>query len=121
MRQSAGAADLIVSRAGATSIAEISHWKKPSILIPIPESVSHDQRSNAYAYARTGAAEVLEEENITTHLLLSEIHRIMGDPALAKSMGEKGAAFGSIDAAKVIANELITIALSHEPAVTAAQ
>ena len=42
------------SRAGATAITEIALWKKPAILIPIPESISHDQRTNAYAYARTG-------------------------------------------------------------------
>src|SRR3989344_3944879 len=54
LRRAAGAADVIVSRAGASTIAEIGLWKKPAILIPIPESVSHDQRSNAYSYARTG-------------------------------------------------------------------
>jgi UDP-N-acetylglucosamine--N-acetylmuramyl-(pentapeptide) pyrophosphoryl-undecaprenol N-acetylglucosamine transferase len=67
LQRASGAADVIVSRAGANSIAEIGLWKKPSIIIPIPESVSHDQRSNAYAYARTGAAIVIEEENLTPH------------------------------------------------------
>ena len=114
MRQSATAADLIVSRAGSTSITEIALWKKPAILIPIPEKVSHDQRTNAYAYAHTGAAIVLEEENMTPHVLLSEIRRIAGDPALAKSMGAKGSSFGNPDAAKIIAQELLAIGLSHD-------
>ena len=77
LQRAAGVADIVVSRAGANSIAEIGLWKKPAILIPIPESVSHDQRSNAYAYARTGAAIVIEEENLTPHLLTSEIQRII--------------------------------------------
>ena len=78
---------MVVSRAGANSIAEISLWGKPAILIPIPESVSHDQRTNAYSYAHTGAAIVLEEENLTPHLFVSEIKRIMSDSELEKRMG----------------------------------
>ena len=73
LQRAAGIADLVVSRAGASSIAEIGLWKKPSIIIPIPESVSHDQRSNAYAYAHTGAAVVMEEENLSPNILASEI------------------------------------------------
>jgi UDP-N-acetylglucosamine--N-acetylmuramyl-(pentapeptide) pyrophosphoryl-undecaprenol N-acetylglucosamine transferase len=114
MRQAAGAADLIVSRAGSSSINEISFWKKPAILIPIPESVSHDQRTNAYAYAHTGAAVVLEEENMTPHVLASEIHRITSDPALSQQMAERGSTFSSKDAARVIAEELVSIGLSHD-------
>ncbi|MBA3789060.1 UDP-N-acetylglucosamine--N-acetylmuramyl-(pentapeptide) pyrophosphoryl-undecaprenol N-acetylglucosamine transferase [Patescibacteria group bacterium] len=114
LREAAGAADLIVSRAGSSSINEISFWKKPAILIPIPESISHDQRTNAYSYAHTGAAVVLEEENMTPHLLVSEIRRITSDPALAKNMGEKGSSFANLDAARIIAEELIAISLSHE-------
>lgn len=114
LQRSAGVADIIVSRAGANSIAEIGLWKKPAILIPIPESVSHDQRSNAYSYARTGAAIVLEEENLAPHLLVSEIERILHDPELAKRMGASASGFTDPDAARIIANEMLTIALSHE-------
>lgn len=115
MRRGAGAADLVVSRAGITSIAEIALWKKPAILIPIPESISHDQRMNAYAYARTGAAIVLEQGNLTPNLLVSEVRRLLGDVALRKDMSEKSSAFASMDAAKIIAEEIISIGLSHEP------
>ncbi len=114
LRQAASAADLIVSRAGSSAINEISVWKKPAILVPIPEAVSHDQRTNAYAYARTGAAVVLEEENMTPHVLASEIRRITADKELSKSMSEKGALFSSYDTARVIAEELLTIGLSHD-------
>jgi UDP-N-acetylglucosamine--N-acetylmuramyl-(pentapeptide) pyrophosphoryl-undecaprenol N-acetylglucosamine transferase len=114
MAQAAGAADLIVSRAGSGTINEISFWKKPAILIPIPEGVSHDQRTNAYSYAHSGGAVVLEEGNLTPHVLVSEIHRIVSDPALAQSMGRKGSTFANADAANIIAEELISIGLSHE-------
>ena len=115
MRRAAGACDLIVSRAGMTTVAEIALWKKPSILIPIPESVSHDQRMNAYAYAHTGAAAVIEEQNLTPHLLVSEVRRILADATLRATMSEKSSLFANADAGKIIAEELITLGLSHEP------
>jgi UDP-N-acetylglucosamine--N-acetylmuramyl-(pentapeptide) pyrophosphoryl-undecaprenol N-acetylglucosamine transferase len=123
IRRAAGAADVIISRAGATAIAEISLWKKPAILVPIPETVSHDQRANAYAYAHTGAAVVLEEGNMTPHVLASEARRIATDTPLARSMAEKGALFMPADAARLIAEEAIRIALTHEdkPQVTETQ
>ncbi len=114
LQRAAGVADVIVSRAGATTIAEIGLWKKPSILIPIGESVSHDQKSNAYAYARTGAAVVLEEDNLTPHLLTSEIQRIITDKNLAERMGAAAAGFTDPDAARVLAGAVLDIALSHE-------
>jgi len=114
MRRAAGAADLVISRAGMTAIAEIALWKKPSILIPIPEAVSHDQRTNAYAYSRTGAATVLEEGNLTGHILLSEAHRILTNPDIAADMVDKTTAFANADAGKVIAEEILQIGLSHE-------
>jgi UDP-N-acetylglucosamine--N-acetylmuramyl-(pentapeptide) pyrophosphoryl-undecaprenol N-acetylglucosamine transferase len=114
MQRSAGAADVIVSRAGANSIAEIGLWKKPAILIPIPESISHDQRMNAYAYARTGAAIVLEEGNLTPHLFVAEIQRIVRDHDLAKRMSAAAEGFTDPDAARVLAHAVLTLALPHE-------
>ena len=114
LQRAAGVADVIVSRAGANSIAEIGFWKKPVILIPIPESVSHDQRSNAYAYAGTGAAVVIEEENLTPHLLASEIRRIIDTPELKKRMSTAAEGFTDPDAARILAREVLAIALSHE-------
>ena len=51
------AAAIVISRAGSTTIFETALHGKPSILIPIPENVSHDQRTNAYAYARDVSGE----------------------------------------------------------------
>ncbi len=115
IRRAAGACDVVISRAGATAITEISLWKKPAILIPIPESVSHDQRANAYAYAHTGAAVVLEENNMTPHVFASEARRLATDRATASIMSEHAAGFANPKAASLIANELVKISLSHEP------
>lgn len=115
LREAAGAASVVVSRAGSTAITEISLWGKPAILIPIPESVSHDQRTNAYAYAHTGAAVVLEEENLTPNILSSEIRRISSDPSMMQRMAEHSRGFANPQAARLIAQELLRICLSHLP------
>lgn len=116
LQRAAGIADLIVSRAGSGSIAEIGYWKKPAVLIPIPEAISHDQRSNAYAYARTGAAVVIEEENLTPHVIASEAKRLVEDKALAEKMSKAAAGFTDPDAARILASAVLAIALKHEGA-----
>ena len=107
-------AALIVSRAGSGAIAECALFGKPAILIPIPEDISHDQRENAYAYARTGAAVVMEEQNLTPSLLAAQIARILGDRALVAKMQQAAAAFAPRDAAEKIATLLIDIGYEHE-------
>lgn len=113
MRMSAGAANLIISRAGST-IFEIAAWGVPSIIIPIPESISHDQTKNAFAYARSGAAVVIDQENLRTGVLLSEIDRILSHEELRRSMSQAARSFSRVDAAKTIANALIDVCLAHE-------
>lgn len=107
------AASIVISRAGSTTLFEIAAHGKPAIIIPIPESISHDQRSNAYAYARTGAAAVLEEKNLTKHLLIEEINSIMSNVTKQQQMGAAAAAFVQPDAAKKIADILIAIGNEH--------
>ncbi len=114
LRSAVGCADLIISRAGSGSIFEIACWNKPSVLVPIPEEVSRDQRKNAYAYARTGATQVIEQHNFTPHVLVAEVRRIMSDSALLAKMVEGAKSFAKPDAAHAIAEELVKIMLEHE-------
>jgi UDP-N-acetylglucosamine--N-acetylmuramyl-(pentapeptide) pyrophosphoryl-undecaprenol N-acetylglucosamine transferase len=114
MRLASGVADLVVSRAGSGSIFEIAMWEVPAILIPIPESVSRDQRENAYAYARAGGAEVIEQHNCTPHLLTAEIDRIFNDLELMQNMRDGARRFKKPEAGRVIAQEILRIALEHE-------
>lgn len=113
MHLAQSAAALIISRAGTGTIFEIASKGKPSIIIPIPEDVSHDQRTNAYAYARSGAASVLEEANLTDGLLTAEITRIMSDTNAYQSMSAAAKQFAGADAAQTIADTLIGIANEH--------
>jgi UDP-N-acetylglucosamine--N-acetylmuramyl-(pentapeptide) pyrophosphoryl-undecaprenol N-acetylglucosamine transferase len=106
-------ADLIISRAGST-IFEIAAWGRPSILVPIGDSSGNHQTENAYNYAASGAAEVVEEYNLTSAILKGEIEKILGDDDRAAKMREAASRFAKRDAAAVIARELITMALTHE-------
>jgi len=108
------AATVIITRAGSTTLFEIAHYGKPSVVIPIPEDVSRDQRSNAYAFARTGAAIVIEEANLTQHLLVEEINTIINNPNKQQAMGAAAKEMSFPDAAPKIASLLLSIAHEHE-------
>jgi len=114
MRMSAGAASLIISRAGATALAEIAQWGIPSIIVPISESNLDHQRKNAFNYARSGACSVIEESNLKPEILSAEIERILTNPSLQEKMKAGAKSFSKSDAGKIIANEIINIGLKHE-------
>jgi UDP-N-acetylglucosamine--N-acetylmuramyl-(pentapeptide) pyrophosphoryl-undecaprenol N-acetylglucosamine transferase len=113
MRMSAGIADIVVSRAGS-AIFEIAAWNVPSIIVPIAESSGDHQRKNAFAYARSGAAIVIEEHNLGASILVSEINRLMANPAAREQMRAGAASFARLDSAQKIAGEIVRIALQHE-------
>lgn len=107
------AASLVVTRAGSTSLFEIAYHGKPSIVIPIPEDVSRDQRTNAYAYARSGAATVIEEHNLTQHLFAEEIRSILSNPERYQSMSLAAKNMYIDGAEDKIATILISIGIEH--------
>lgn len=105
--------DLVITRAGSI-LFEIALWQLPSIVIPIPETVSRDQRSNAYAFAKMGLSSVIEENNLTPNILISEVVRILSVKEVYEKMMNHGKDFQlSRNAAPVIAREIVSIALSH--------
>lgn len=113
LRMSAGVADVVVSRAGST-IFEIAAWGLPSIIIPLPSSISHDQTDNAFAYERTGASSIIEENNLSPHILIEEIDHIVKSKEITAIMKEKAKAFARLDSAKVVARGILDLALEHE-------
>ena len=115
MKMGAGAASVVVSRAGST-IFEIAAWGKPSILVPLPLEVAADdhQTKNAYTYARAGACAVIEQQNLLPAVLAAEVARIVEHPEIAAKMRESAKHFSRPDAGKIIAQKLLDIGLSHE-------
>ena len=107
------AADIVISRASAGSIFEIAAFGKPSILIPLSEKVvGVHQIRNAYEYAKTGAAVIVEEENLKPHIFMSQLNKIIGDVDLLKKMSEAARGFSKPDAASKIAEEIIRLGAS---------
>lgn len=117
IKMSAGVSSLVIARAGSGTIFEIAAWGIPSILIPIPEDVSHDQTENAFAYARAGAALVIEQRNLTQHVLVAEIERLMGDPVVRERMSAAAKAYARPGAGRKIAEIILETGISHEPKV----
>jgi len=113
LRLTAGVSSLVITRAGST-LFEIANWGLPAIIIPIPEEISHDQRTNAFTYARSGGAVVIEEKNLTPSIILFEVDRIMADEKLRTDMAKGAKSFARPEAARLIAQEVLKIALRHE-------
>lgn len=113
LKMAAGSADIIVSRAGST-LFEIASWGIPSILVPFTESNADHAKKNAFNYARAGACSVMEEQNMTSNILSSEIDRIIDDKVIWNRMSHSAKTFNKPDAAMKIAQELVNTALSHE-------
>ena len=110
MKHAYAAADLVISRAGASSIMDICLTHKPSILVPITVDAGQ-QRSNAYEMAKIGASLVLEESNFTQHIVFDKINELLQQPDIMKAMSHQTEQFATSDAAARIAEELFQ--LSH--------
>ncbi len=102
-------ADLVVARAGASTVAELLAVGVPSILIPYPHAAEDHQRRNARDLAIAGATEVIEEPELTSALLAERILALAGDPGCRARMGEAARRAGRPDAARVIAAEVLGI------------
>ena len=83
--------------------------------MPIPIDISHDQTENAFSYARSGAAIVIEQHNLTPHVLTSEINRLIANAELRDKMKEAAKAYAKPDAARKIATLLLEMSIAHEP------
>ncbi|MDR1260231.1 MAG: UDP-N-acetylglucosamine--N-acetylmuramyl-(pentapeptide) pyrophosphoryl-undecaprenol N-acetylglucosamine transferase [Oscillospiraceae bacterium] len=96
------AADLVISRAGAMTIAELQVAGKACILIPSPNVANNHQLFNATAIAKSGAGLVLEEKDLLNERLLCEINLLMTNRKILDCLGEKMAAMAISDAAEKI-------------------
>jgi UDP-N-acetylglucosamine--N-acetylmuramyl-(pentapeptide) pyrophosphoryl-undecaprenol N-acetylglucosamine transferase len=95
-------ADLIVCRAGATTLAELTVCRKPSILVPFPFAADNHQVQNARSLVDAGAAVMIEEKDLTGERLAREIRAILSDPEQREKMARAAGRMGSPQAAKEI-------------------
>ena len=102
-------ADLVISRAGANTLAEISSLGKLSILIPLPTSANEHQQANAKIYQKNGAAVVVSEDGLTPTSLKDIIDRLMEDKKMLQEIERNAKELSQPDAAKAIVEEILKI------------
>lgn len=100
-------ADLIVCRAGATTIAEVTAVGKACLFIPFPHATDDHQRKNAEALLKNEACELLLERDMTPETLAAAIAGLMDDPERLTRIGTNAAGMAKLDAARVIVDEML--------------
>ena len=96
------AADLVVCRAGATTLAELTALGKPAVLVPYPYAADDHQRKNAESLVRRGAAMMILDRELSPEGLSQAIASLRGEPERLKTMAESARALGRPDAAEKV-------------------
>jgi len=111
-------ADLIVSRAGASTVAEIAAAGKPSVFVPFPKAADDHQRRNAEAMQKVGAAVMLEECDLTPALLADTVAGLLSDAVKLKTMSAAARAMAHPNATRDIAELAVGLATRNSKPVT---
>lgn len=113
MPSAINAADLVVARAGAMTVAELTTCGKPAVLIPLPTAIYDHQMKNARAMEAAGAAVVLPQQELTGSKLAQTITAILDDHERVKAMGAASMRLRRIDAAEAIVRECYALIGDH--------
>jgi UDP-N-acetylglucosamine--N-acetylmuramyl-(pentapeptide) pyrophosphoryl-undecaprenol N-acetylglucosamine transferase len=103
-------ADLVICRAGATTLAELAAAGRPAILIPFPAATDDHQRRNAQVLVEAGAARMIEERTLDALGLAAAVVALLSDAAALDRMGRAAAAFARPDAASRIVDRIRELA-----------
>jgi UDP-N-acetylglucosamine--N-acetylmuramyl-(pentapeptide) pyrophosphoryl-undecaprenol N-acetylglucosamine transferase len=101
---------LIVSRSGASTVAELAAIGRPAILVPLPHALDQDQLANANVLANAGGAIVLPQNDFTPERLAGEIAALAGDPRKLPAMAVGAKSAGVLDAAERLADLVLRVA-----------
>jgi UDP-N-acetylglucosamine--N-acetylmuramyl-(pentapeptide) pyrophosphoryl-undecaprenol N-acetylglucosamine transferase len=104
------AADLVLCRAGASTLAELSSMGKPALIVPSPNVTNHHQEKNARLVERAGGARVLLEGEFDEHSFLAEIQNLLSDPDGLQSMSIRMRELSVPDALEQIVNAVLEYA-----------
>lgn len=99
-------ADLVVSRSGATTCAELTAAGKAAVLVPFAQAADDHQRANARALERAGAARMVEEKDLTGERLAAVVTDCLADAGRLRAMEDAARALGQADAAARVADLL---------------
>jgi UDP-N-acetylglucosamine--N-acetylmuramyl-(pentapeptide) pyrophosphoryl-undecaprenol N-acetylglucosamine transferase len=98
------AAQLVVSRSGASTVSEIAVIGRPALLVPYPHALDHDQAANAAALAAAGGGEVHPQSTLSPERLAELIGGLMADPQRLAGMAGSAKSVGRPDAARLLAD-----------------
>jgi UDP-N-acetylglucosamine--N-acetylmuramyl-(pentapeptide) pyrophosphoryl-undecaprenol N-acetylglucosamine transferase len=104
------ASHLVVSRSGASTVAELAAIGRPSILVPLPHALDQDQKANAAVLEKAGGAIALPQSEFTADRLAAEIASLAGDPVRLAAMAKGAKSAGVLDAADQLAELVIRTA-----------
>ena len=104
------AAHLVVSRAGASSVAELAVAGRPSVLVPLPGAIDDHQSANARALAAAGGAWVMAQAGLTPQGLAEKLNLVLADPAGLAQAAARAAGCGRADAAERLADAVERLA-----------
>ena len=110
MHREMSEADLVVCRAGASTLAEVTAAGKPAILVPLPTATDDHQRQNARVLADAGAAELIEQRELTGERLAAAMLALAGDADRRARMADAARRLAKPDAASVIAGRAFALA-----------
>jgi len=114
MADAYAAADVVVARAGATTIAELSVVGLPAVLVPYPHATGDHQRTNAEALVRVGAARMLDDAALAPAVVVEAVRAIVADPARHAAMATAARAWARPDAAAAVAALLLELREAHD-------
>jgi UDP-N-acetylglucosamine--N-acetylmuramyl-(pentapeptide) pyrophosphoryl-undecaprenol N-acetylglucosamine transferase len=106
------AADLVICRAGATTLAELAAASRPAVLVPFPAAADDHQRRNASVLVDAGAAEMIDQAELSGQRLAELVGRLLADPGRLTEMARRTAAFARPDAARVIVDRALELVVN---------
>jgi UDP-N-acetylglucosamine--N-acetylmuramyl-(pentapeptide) pyrophosphoryl-undecaprenol N-acetylglucosamine transferase len=104
------ASHLVISRSGASTVAELAAIGRPAILVPLPHALDQDQRANAAMLERAGGAIMMEQSCFTPGNIAAEIARLAANPDKLTEMAAAAKAQGILDAADRLADLVMRVA-----------
>jgi UDP-N-acetylglucosamine--N-acetylmuramyl-(pentapeptide) pyrophosphoryl-undecaprenol N-acetylglucosamine transferase len=104
------ASQLVISRSGASTVAELAAIGRPAILVPLPHALDQDQRANAGVLEKAGGGIRIEQAEFSPERLAAELSRLAADPGRLAAMAAAAKSAGALDAAERLADLVLKVA-----------
>jgi UDP-N-acetylglucosamine--N-acetylmuramyl-(pentapeptide) pyrophosphoryl-undecaprenol N-acetylglucosamine transferase len=114
MAEAYAVSDLVISRAGATTLAELTAVGRPSLLVPYPHAAGHHQEHNAQRLSEMGAARVIFDHELDGEILAKNVRELCENPELRLEMARACRSLGRPDAAQKVVEIVMSLIKKRE-------